>query len=236
MADHAVEGVEHLVAEQPGQAEQQVPRHRRDHSVGEVLGAALDGAPGDAVAVEVLGVAPDHVAHRLAPAGEPLVLEGGRHRPDVDKQAALGDQRRHHRQLGEPAERYSPDRPVDRPTQGGGEPDQGEGREHAAKTPRGVAAVAAVELGVAPADDPAHQRHGMGDHPVEHRRIADIGVERERQKQQEISAGPGGERAVVEHGASMESTASFVNSIGGNCHARHAARHNQFSSGVPSHG
>ena len=42
MADHAVGGVDHLVGEQAGQAEEQGPEQRRHHAVGEILGQRFE--------------------------------------------------------------------------------------------------------------------------------------------------------------------------------------------------
>ena len=49
VADHAVERVRHLVGEEAGQPEQQVPERRRHDAVAEILGEALDRGAGDAV-------------------------------------------------------------------------------------------------------------------------------------------------------------------------------------------
>jgi hypothetical protein len=58
VADHAVGGIDRLVDDDARQAEQRKPQGRRHHGVGGVLGQTLDGAAGDAGAVEPGGSRP----------------------------------------------------------------------------------------------------------------------------------------------------------------------------------
>ncbi len=53
----------------------------------------------------------------------------------------------------------------------------------------------------------------MGDHPVEKRRVADVGVKSQSREKQNKWARPGGNNIVIKHGASMERGAIPVNPI-----------------------
>ena len=88
-------GVDRLVGEEPRQAEQQVPEGGRDHTVGIVLGTALDRRAGDAVAIERADVAANDVTQAAARAGSMPLSKSARHPHHVIGHGALREHHRH---------------------------------------------------------------------------------------------------------------------------------------------
>ena len=96
VADHAVGGVDGLVAKAPGQAAKREPEGGRCDAVGKILGKALDCRAGDACLIEVCHVAADDFCHRSAASLQSCV-ESLRDGKDMRIEAALRDEARRHK-------------------------------------------------------------------------------------------------------------------------------------------
>ena len=75
MADHGVQRVDRLVAEDAGQTKQRAPEHGRHDAVGGVFREALDRRTRDAGFVEHRGIATDNARDRHARAGDVAGLQ-----------------------------------------------------------------------------------------------------------------------------------------------------------------
>ena len=161
VADHAVHGIDGLVDEHSRKPEQNVPERRRHHRVGEVLGARLDRRAGDAMLVELPDIAADDVGD-LSPAGlDAAVAQRLANPMDVPEQAALRQQRDHHRQLQQPGKRHISGEPCHAGAGGGGKRADQHDKQDPAPAPFGLGPILPVELAVEPADHDADQPHRM---------------------------------------------------------------------------
>src|SRR5262249_9752588 len=91
MPNHAVEGVRHLVCEEAGQAEQQIPEHRCDDAIAEIFRQTFDGGPRYPMRVEAHRIAADNMPHRCAAPRKPARVQRFCYCGDVFVQAALSD-------------------------------------------------------------------------------------------------------------------------------------------------
>ncbi len=122
--DHAVERIRHLVGEEAGQPEHQVPEYRRDHPVAEILGQAFDRGARDAMRVEAPRVAADDVPHRVATGSEPALAQRPGDLGDVLEEAALGDKNRNQQDLDRRTREAAAAQLPDRKAEGRGAADQ----------------------------------------------------------------------------------------------------------------
>ena len=91
-ADHTVGGVDCFVECRPRETGNGHPEHRRDDSVGKILGETLDRRAGDAGRIERIGVAADNLGDRGAAGNDAALFQRGGDVGDVLVQAALRDQ------------------------------------------------------------------------------------------------------------------------------------------------
>ena len=192
VADHAVEGVERLVGEEPRQAEEHVPEERRDHPVREVLGERFDGCAGDAGAVEARRVAPDDVGDRRPPLGE-AGIEAPRHLAHVVAKAPVRDEDARRRRFDDRARGGGGGgrEGVDERARAGRREDRQGDHQAPADGPVRVGRRGVVEPRLERLDPLAEHRDGVRNAPVEGGRVADHRVDRE---------GRQGEGEGVEHG------------------------------------
>ena len=208
VADHAVHGVDRLVGEHAGKAQQQIPEDRRDHAVGVALRAALDRGPGDAVFVERLHVAADDVADRCAPrldAGP----EGARHAQAVVDHAALREEHGHQGEFGEPAPFVAAGEVDDEPARGGARTRHQRHGEDAPEHAAGRAEALPVEARVEKRHQRPDQADGMGQPPgIADRDVEDDGDQEDRRRGRPV------EEHVPAHPATMENPQRGVNAGG----------------------
>src|SRR5437763_12278840 len=152
VADHAVERVRHLVGEKARQAEQQIPEHRRDDPVAEILGEALDRGAGHAMRIETQRVAPDDMPDRLAPSRQAAPFEREHNNRDMFIEPALSQEDADDECLDERAEYTAAAQPLDPGADRRCRADQHDDRDDAALAPTPVAAARAVELAVEESD------------------------------------------------------------------------------------
>ena len=191
MSDHAVEGIRHLVCEEPRQTEQQAPEHRRDDAVAEVFRETFNCRAGNAVYVEAHRVAADDVPYRRAASCEPLSLEPGSDRADVFEETALGHQYRNHHDFRRGADQVPATDALDRPSDQRRCADEQDDRNDAAFPACSLAAKLAVELAVEECDRAAGDDDRMRDAAENRRHIAEQPVDGEpgNQQQQRIDRG-----------------------------------------------
>ena len=93
VADHTVGGVDCFVECRSRETGNGHPEHRRDDSVGKILGEAFDRRAGDAGCIERLRIAADDLGDRGAAGDDAALFQRGGDIGDVPVQAALRDQR-----------------------------------------------------------------------------------------------------------------------------------------------
>ena len=189
MPDHAVEGVDGLVREEPRQSGDHIPEERRHHCIGEVFRHRFDGAANNPRLVQAGSVPAHHVAHRIAALVETLLQAAG-HGAGMVVEAAEREQGACDHRLQHPAMRPALDQEtVDRP---GGR----DARTHRHHDRRGAAEHAEptrrrrVEDSFRELDELAEHHHRMGHTPVEPYRITRGGVdEQSHQDNVKLEAG-----------------------------------------------
>ena len=193
VADHRVGGVDRLVGEEAGEAEQQKPEGGRDHAVGEILRGRLDCRAADAGFVEACRVAADDARHRDARGVDAAGAKCGFDRGDVIVERAAGEQDRRDDDGADPAVGRQREQPLQDEA---GERRHADDNHHAdaAKTalPRGRQALA-VERAVDQADKSADDRDRMRHAPPQEIGVAGDRVHNERQREHpEVGAGDHG--------------------------------------------
>jgi adenosylcobyric acid synthase len=191
VADHAVERVRHLVAEEQRQSADEVPEHRGDDAVAEVFGEALDRGAGDARGVEGIGVAADDVADRGPPGRHSAAVERARDRGDMLVEALLGNKDGDRQDLDARPDHAAAAQALDREPGEGRATDEHDHRDHAAAAARGRAASLAVELPVEKCDGAAGEHHRMRHMAEQRRHVAEDAVEREAGNEQQQRVGDG---------------------------------------------
>ena len=209
MADHAIGGVQRLVGEEAGQAEDDVPEGGCDDAIGEVLGQGFDGRAGDAWRIEAGGIAADDMADRLAPRRQALRLQGLGDRRHVVEKAPPREQEGDR----DPLPRELQHRPGESPREGGADRagdqhvrDADEGADKTAYPGCGGGLVAAP---LEPADEGAHRRHRVHQPLEKPGRVADQPVQ--HQPQNEQREGVVADVEAEEHRPSMSSAPKMVN-------------------------
>ena len=182
MSDHAVQRVDRLVGDDPRQAEQRIPQHRRHHGVGEVFRRRFDRRAGDAETVERPGIAPRDSGDGVLG----LVDTFGERHPDPQHalvKAIGGDQGAGQQCLGHPSSLEATQPVTDSPADGDGKcHDDYEGGHAAAEARRG-GSVRIVQAFLQCADQISDQLHWVGDAVIQQLGIADQRVQRHRCQQ-----------------------------------------------------
>ena len=182
VADHAVERVDRFVGCEPGQPEDRVPEDGGDDAVGEVLGQRFDRRAGDAGRIQAFGIPPNDVSDREPSCFEPLV-EPIRDRADMAIEATQRDQGAGEHCLDRPAAGDVSESPCDGPAEQQGENDRRQCRHETEREPGRVRRRRAVESPFNCADQPAEGGDRMRHKTIDHRRVTDRGIDRERQQQ-----------------------------------------------------
>jgi hypothetical protein len=185
MADHAVERVCHLIGEETGQAEQQVPESRRDDAVAEILRQALDCGARYAMDVKAHRIAPDDMFYRSAAGRQAAAIERRCDSGDMLVEAALGDQDPDQQALDDRTQRMPATGQLDREPYRPCRANQRGDRDDTPVAARGFATDFAIELTVEECDGATGERDGMGNAAKDRRRVAEQRVDGEAADQQQ---------------------------------------------------
>src|ERR1700722_5014123 len=184
MADHAIGSVDGLVEGSAAEPADQDPEQRRDDSIREILGEALDRRARDAGFVERLRIAPDDHRHGAPAARQPLALQRLRDGADMSIEAALRRQAggdRGEDEKAEPAggrrERHSNPHAANRQKQ------QSERERAGRATPRERQRWP-VQARIEPGEPSPHPGDGMADRAVENSGISSKGLDNKRREGQ----------------------------------------------------
>ena len=163
MADHAVGGVDCLVECRSRETGDGHPQHRRDDSVGKILGEAFDRRAGDAGGIQRAGIAADDLRDCGAAADDAALFQRVGDIGDVPVQAALRDQGAGDDGDGDQSERQAQQLALDNEGDCADDAEEQQDRDDAsAASPVRVGHVA-IEQAVERGDQAADPGHRMAD-------------------------------------------------------------------------
>ena len=179
VSDHAVQCIDGLVDEDSGKSGNQVPEHRCDDAVGEVLRAAFDRRAAHAMAVEHGGVPPDEARHHPAPFLAAVPFERRGDGPDMIEEIPLGKQDGDDKRFHDPARLG--DEPEKKDARGRGCRDDRDEQQRAAQ--QAPCRAASIETPVGQVDDRAEQHDRMPDPTPQPARVPDHPVENQGRRE-----------------------------------------------------